>query len=137
MHAGGNVPHGRGRGVVVYRFSLRGLIQLVLIIAVLYAYCSREHFVIGLVLFLFLYLFARPIRRLIHNHYHARDADGRPRVRGLLHEVLAILLTLITSLFPNWNANEGQGAPLVREIREEIPEENRVVAAAQNRPHVD
>lgn len=130
---GGNPPHVRGRGVVVYRFSLRGLIQLALIVAVLYAYCSRERFIFFVTMFILLYLFARPIRRMIHNFYNARDADGRRRPRGILHEILAIVLTLISSLFPNWNLNEGQGVPFARVVREEIPVENRDVP----HPHAD
>lgn len=122
MH-GGNPAHVRGRGVVVYRFSLRGLIQLALIVAVLYAYCSRERFILALTVFILLYVFARPLRRFINQYYNARDADGRRRPRGFVHEVLAILLTLISSLFPNWNVNEGQGVPFARIVREDIPEE--------------
>lgn len=129
----GNPPHVRGRGVVVYRFSLRGLIQLALIVAVLYAYCSREKFIVFVTLFVLLYLFARPIRRMIHNFYNARDAEGRRRQRGILHEILAIVLTLISSLFPNWNLNEGPGVPFARVVREEIPAENQEVP----HPHAD
>jgi len=120
---GGLAQHPRRR-VVVYRLSLRGLVQLALIIVVLYAYCSPGRFLLASLLCVLLCIFARPIRRLIHYHYNARDADGQPRVRGVMSEILAILLTLISSLFPNWNVNEGIEAGIARIVREEPLEQN-------------
>lgn len=123
--------HGRAREVIVYRFSLRGIIQMALIVALLYAYCSQESFFFFLGAFILLYIFARPIRRVIQGILNGREPDGERRQRNIFQEILAFVFMLISSLFPNWNAEDAPEAPFARLVREERFEE------PQNRPHVD
>lgn len=105
-HGPGQPARRRRRRVIMYRISIRGVLQLVLMLAVLYAYTSRGRFLAVVVTFCVIYLAARPLRRILGQLTHpgpGRQGIGQPR--GIIHEILSLVLGFITSVFPTWNVN--------------------------------
>ncbi|GMH45858.1 hypothetical protein BSKO_13821 [Bryopsis sp. KO-2023] len=108
-HGPGQPPRRRRRRVVMYRISIRGLLQLILMLTVLYAYTSRGRFLALVGLFCVLYLAARPLRRILSHITRGgvggggRPAQGQPR--SFIQEILTLVLGFVTSVFPAWNVN--------------------------------
>eukprot|EP00210_Caulerpa_lentillifera_P006202 g5926.t1 len=94
----------RRRRVVVYRISIRSMLQLVIVVTFLFFSFSREKFVLCLVAMLVVYLLAKPMRRLLHQ-LHQRDGNGQRRRRGIWNELLAFILSFISSVFPHLDVN--------------------------------
>lgn len=104
---GGPIPRRRRRRVVMYRISIRGLLQLILMLTLLYAYTPKGRFTLLVVLFCVFYIAARPLRRILaHMTRGGNVRQGQPpQPRGILHEILTLVLGFITSVFPAWNIN--------------------------------
>lgn len=101
----------------MFRISVRGLLQLVLILTFLYNYCTKGRFFLLVGLFVLLYLMAGPLCWLLsrvsahHRGNLARNREDR-NLRfqqngplGFLMEVAMLVVGFVTSLLPTWNVN--------------------------------
>lgn len=102
----------RRRRVVVYRISIRWILQMAIILTFLFFSFSREKFVLCLVGIVAVYLLAKPMRQLLNQLHRQRDANGQRR-RGIWDEFVAFFLSFVSSVFPHLDANlmNGEGNP--------------------------
>lgn len=105
----------------MFRISIRGLLQLVLVLTFLYNYCTKGRFFLLVGLFVMLYMLAGPLRWLLSqisrgpgNHQagvageqvsNQNPNQHQHRPRGFLMEVLMLVVGFVTSLLPTWNIN--------------------------------
>lgn len=150
---GVQVPRRRRRRVVMYRISIRAVLQLILMFTLLYAYTPRGRFTLLVGLFCVFYIAARPLRRMLEHLTrggnmrpghpgHPGQPGQPPQPRGIIHEVLTLVLGFVTSVFPAWNINVQDEAEFAaaqeivnREERERERERERAQNQQQDRAH--
>lgn len=92
----------RRRRVIMYRISVRNLLQFVILMIIFYTCCTRETFILILALGILVYFAAGPIRRIM-SYLSVTRNENRNFHLTVLHEVAAIVLGFVSSLFPGWN----------------------------------
>lgn len=135
-HAPGvQMPRRRRRRVVMYRISIRAVLQLILMFTLLYAYTPRGRFTLLVGLFCVLYIAARPLRRMLaHLTRGGNMRPGQPaQPRGFIHEVLTLVLGFVTSVFPAWNINVQDEAEFAA-AQDIVNREERERERARNQP---
>lgn len=104
---GAQAPRRRRRRVVMYRISIRSLLQVIIFISLLYAYTPRGRFALLAGILCALFLIAKPLRRILGNL--TRNGNLRrgqnPQPTGFVQTVLTLVFGFVSSVFPAWNVN--------------------------------